>query len=71
MLKTNDYKYDREHYTDELTIIIAINGRLRYIKYHNQFLKHLGKVHAQAFFTQNGSNNVIMNVNLASILKMI
>ncbi|HFN8751085.1 TPA: BppU family phage baseplate upper protein, partial [Staphylococcus aureus] len=44
---------------DELTIVDAINGRLQYV-IPNEFLKHSGKVHAQAFFTQNGSNNVVV-----------
>ncbi|HCY1225023.1 TPA: phage baseplate upper protein [Staphylococcus aureus] len=60
VLKTDDYNVDRGAYiSDELTIVDAINGRLQYV-IPNEFLKHSGKVHAQAFFTQNGSNNVIV-----------
>ncbi|HDA8011207.1 TPA: BppU family phage baseplate upper protein [Staphylococcus aureus] len=60
VLKTDDYNVDRGAYiTDELTIVDAINGRLQYV-IPNEFLKHSGKVHAQAFFTQNGSNNVVV-----------
>ncbi|EOB8643887.1 phage baseplate upper protein [Staphylococcus aureus] len=60
VLKTNDYNVDRGAYiSDELTIVDAINGRLQYV-IPNEFLKHSGKVHAQAFFTQNGSNNVVV-----------
>ncbi|MGO5873816.1 phage baseplate upper protein [Staphylococcus aureus] len=60
VLKTDDYNVDRGAYiSDELTIIDAINGRLQYV-IPNEFLKHAGKVHAQAFFTQHGSNNVVV-----------
>lgn len=60
VLKTDDYNVDRGAYiSDELTIVDAINGRLQYV-IPNEFLKHVGKVHAQAFFTQNGSNNVVV-----------
>ncbi|HDE9582580.1 TPA: BppU family phage baseplate upper protein [Staphylococcus aureus] len=60
VLKTDDYNVDRGAYiSDELTIVDAINGRLQYA-IPNEFLKHSGKVHAQAFFTQNGSNNVVV-----------
>ncbi|MGZ1658146.1 phage baseplate upper protein [Staphylococcus argenteus] len=60
VLKTDDYNVDRGAYiSDELTIVDAINGRLQY-GIPNEFLKHSGKVHAQAFFTQNGSNNVVV-----------
>lgn len=60
VLKTDDYNVDRGAYiSDELTIADAINGRLQYV-IPNEFLKHSGKVHAQAFFTQNGSNNVVV-----------
>lgn len=60
VLKTDDYNVDRGAYiSDELTIVDAINGRLQYV-IPNEFLKHSGKVHAQAFFTQNGSNNVVV-----------
>ncbi|WP_241009151.1 BppU family phage baseplate upper protein, partial [Staphylococcus sp. EG-SA-26] len=38
---------------------VIFNGRLQYV-IPNEFLKHSGKVHAQAFFTQNGSNNVVV-----------
>ncbi|NFW84732.1 phage baseplate upper protein [Staphylococcus aureus] len=60
VLKTDDYNVDRGAYiSDELMIVDAINGRLQYV-IPNEFLKHSGKVHAQAFFTQNGSNNVVV-----------
>ncbi|EMJ4500443.1 TPA: phage baseplate upper protein [Staphylococcus aureus] len=60
VLKTDDYNVDRGAYiSDELTIVDAINGRLQYV-IPNEFLKHSGKVHAQAFFTQNGSKNVVV-----------
>ncbi|HDZ7613319.1 TPA: phage baseplate upper protein [Staphylococcus aureus] len=60
VLKTDDYNLDRGAYiSDELTIVDAINGRLQYV-IPNEFLKHSGKVHAQAFFTQNGSKNVVV-----------
>lgn len=60
VLKTDDYNVDRGAYISyELTIVDAINGRLQYV-IPNEFLKHSGKVHAQAFFTQNGSNNVVV-----------
>ncbi|MBD6805372.1 phage baseplate upper protein [Staphylococcus aureus] len=60
VLKTDDYNVDRGAYiSDELTIVDAINGRLQYV-IPNEILKHSGKVHAQAFFTQNGSNNVVV-----------
>ncbi|HDZ6554689.1 phage baseplate upper protein [Staphylococcus aureus] len=60
VLKTDDYNVDRGAYiSDELTIVDAINGRLQYV-IPNEFLKHSGKVHAQAFFTQNGSDNVVV-----------
>ncbi|MFZ4226146.1 phage baseplate upper protein [Staphylococcus aureus] len=60
VLKTDDYNVDRGAYiSDELTIVDAINGRLQYV-IPNEFLKHSGKVHAQVFFTQNGSNNVVV-----------
>lgn len=60
VLKTDDYNVDRGAYiSDELTIVDAINGRLQYV-IPNEFLKHSGKVHAQAFFTQHGSNNVVV-----------
>ncbi|HDJ7827198.1 TPA: phage baseplate upper protein [Staphylococcus aureus] len=60
VLKTDDYNVDRGAYiSDELTIVDAINGRLQYM-IPNEFLKHAGKVHAQAFFTQHGSNNVVV-----------
>ncbi|HDW7761761.1 TPA: BppU family phage baseplate upper protein [Staphylococcus aureus] len=60
VLKIDDYNVDRGAYiSDELTIVDAINGRLQYV-IPNEFLKHSGKVHAQAFFTQNGSNNVVV-----------
>ncbi|MFO8361046.1 phage baseplate upper protein [Staphylococcus aureus] len=59
-LKTDDYNVDRGAYiSDELTIVDAINGRLQYV-IPNEFLKHAGKVHAQVFFTQHGSNNVVV-----------
>ncbi|HDG9464796.1 TPA: phage baseplate upper protein [Staphylococcus aureus] len=60
VLKTDDYNVDRGVYiSDELTVVDAINGRLQYV-IPNEFLKHSGKVHAQAFFTQHGSNNVVV-----------
>ncbi|MRF34300.1 DUF2479 domain-containing protein [Staphylococcus sp. KY49P] len=60
VLKIDDYNVDRGAYiSDELTIVDAIDGRLQYV-IPNEFLKHSGKVHAQAFFTQNGSNNVVV-----------
>ncbi|HEA5946105.1 TPA: phage baseplate upper protein [Staphylococcus aureus] len=60
VLKTDDYNVDRGAYiSDELTVVDAINGRLQYV-IPNEFLKHSGKVHAQAFFTQHGSNNVVV-----------
>ncbi|HGO1688639.1 TPA: phage baseplate upper protein [Staphylococcus aureus] len=60
VLKTDDYNVDIGAYiSDELTIVDAINGRLQYV-IPNEFLKYSGKVHAQAFFTQNGSNNVVV-----------
>ncbi|HGN1523794.1 TPA: BppU family phage baseplate upper protein, partial [Staphylococcus aureus] len=54
--------FDDEHgayISDELTIVDAINGRMQYV-IPNEFLKYTGRVHAQAYFTQNGSNNVIV-----------
>ncbi|MCM0413825.1 phage baseplate upper protein [Staphylococcus aureus] len=60
VLKTDDYNVDKGAYiSDDLTIVDAINGRLQYV-IPNEFLKHSGKVHAQAFFTQHGSNNVVV-----------
>lgn len=60
VLKTDDYNVDRGAYiSDELTIVDAIDGRLQYV-IPNEFLKYTGRVHAQAYFTQNGSNNVIV-----------
>ncbi|EYO84616.1 hypothetical protein W202_02766 [Staphylococcus aureus DAR5875] len=60
VLKTDNYNEEKGAYiTDELTIVDAINGRMQYV-IPNEFLKHTGKVHAQAYFTQNGSNNVIV-----------
>ncbi|WP_049304689.1 phage baseplate upper protein [Staphylococcus aureus] len=60
VLKTDDYNVDRGAYiSDELTIVDAINGRMQYV-IPNEFLKYTGRVHAQAYFTQNGSNNVIV-----------
>ncbi|HCY7015757.1 TPA: phage baseplate upper protein [Staphylococcus aureus] len=60
VLKT--VNFDDEHgayISDELTIVDAINGRMQYV-IPNEFLKYTGRVHAQAYFTQNGSNNVIV-----------
>ncbi|WP_460989791.1 phage baseplate upper protein, partial [Staphylococcus aureus] len=60
VLKTDDYNVDRGAYiSDELTIVDAINGRLQYV-IPNEFLKHSGKVHAQAFFKQKGRDNVVV-----------
>lgn len=60
VLKTNNFDDEHGAYiSDELTIVDAINGRMQYV-IPNEFLKYTGRVHAQAYFTQNGSNNVIV-----------
>lgn len=60
VLKTDNFDDEHGAYiSDELTIVDAINGRMRYV-IPNEFLKYTGRVHAQAYFTQNGSNNVIV-----------
>ncbi|NDR01579.1 BppU family phage baseplate upper protein, partial [Staphylococcus aureus] len=59
-LKTDNFDDEHGAYiSDELTIVDAINGRMQYV-IPNEFLKYTGRVHAQAYFTQNGSNNVIV-----------
>ncbi|MGJ8901097.1 phage baseplate upper protein [Staphylococcus aureus] len=60
VLKTDNFDDEYGAYiSDELTIVDAINGRMQYV-IPNEFLKYTGRVHAQAYFTQNGSNNVIV-----------
>ncbi|HCV7740102.1 TPA: BppU family phage baseplate upper protein [Staphylococcus aureus] len=60
VLKTDNFDDEHGAYiSDELTIVDAINGRMQYV-IPNEFLKYSGRVHAQAYFTQNGSNNVIV-----------
>ncbi|EYN66485.1 hypothetical protein W154_02738, partial [Staphylococcus aureus DAR3762] len=60
VLKTDNFGDEHGAYiSDELTIVDAINGRMQYV-IPNEFLKYTGRVHAQAYFTQNGSNNVIV-----------
>ncbi|MBG3287061.1 phage baseplate upper protein [Staphylococcus aureus] len=60
VLKTDNFDDEHGSYiSDELTIVDAINGRMQYV-IPNEFLKYTGRVHAQAYFTQNGSNNVIV-----------
>ncbi|HDZ0273516.1 TPA: BppU family phage baseplate upper protein [Staphylococcus aureus] len=60
VLKTDNFDDEHGAYiSDELTIVDAINGRMQYV-IPNEFLKYTGRVHAQAYFTQNGSNNVIV-----------
>ncbi|WP_113583961.1 BppU family phage baseplate upper protein [Staphylococcus aureus] len=60
VLKTDNY--DNEHgayISDKLTITDPINGRMHFV-IPNEFMKYTGKVHAQVYFTQNGSNNVVV-----------
>ncbi|MBW5887508.1 BppU family phage baseplate upper protein, partial [Staphylococcus aureus] len=60
VLKTDNFDDEHGAYiSDELTIVDAINGRMQYV-IPNEFLKYTGRVHVQAYFTQNGSNNVIV-----------
>ncbi|MBJ6159672.1 phage baseplate upper protein [Staphylococcus aureus] len=60
VLKTDNFDDEHGAYiSDELSIVDAINGRMQYV-IPNEFLKYTGRVHAQAYFTQNGSNNVIV-----------
>lgn len=60
VLKTDNFDDEHGAYiSDDLTIVDAINGRMQYV-IPNEFLKYTGRVHAQAYFTQNGSNNVIV-----------
>ncbi|HDE6309515.1 TPA: BppU family phage baseplate upper protein [Staphylococcus aureus] len=60
VLKTDNFDDEHGAYiSDELTIVDEINGRMQYV-IPNEFLKYTGRVHAQAYFTQNGSNNVIV-----------
>ncbi len=60
VLKTDNFDDEHGAYiSDELTIVDAINGRMQYV-IPNEFLKYTGRVHAQAYFTQNGSNNVVV-----------
>ncbi|HEI8636036.1 TPA: BppU family phage baseplate upper protein [Staphylococcus aureus] len=60
VLKTDNFDDEHGAYiSDELTIVDAINGRMQYV-IPNEFLKYTGRVHAQVYFTQNGSNNVIV-----------
>lgn len=60
VLKTDNFDDEHGAYiSDELTIVDAINGRMQYV-IPNEFLKYTGRVHAQAYFTQSGSNNVIV-----------
>ncbi|HDG5401578.1 TPA: BppU family phage baseplate upper protein [Staphylococcus aureus] len=59
-LKTDNFDDEHGAYiSDDLTIVDAINGHMQYV-IPNEFLKYTGRVHAQAYFTQNGSNNVIV-----------
>ncbi|TXO01157.1 phage baseplate upper protein [Staphylococcus aureus] len=60
VLKTDNFDDEHGAYiSDELTIVDAINGRMQYV-IPNEFLKYTGRVHAQAYFTQNGINIVIV-----------
>lgn len=60
VLKTDNFDDEHGAYiSDELTIVDGINGRMQYV-IPNEFLKYTGRVHAQVYFTQNGSNNVIV-----------
>ncbi|EKK3587879.1 BppU family phage baseplate upper protein [Staphylococcus aureus] len=60
VLKTDNFDDEHGAYiSDDLTIVDAINGRMQYV-IPNEFLKYTGRVHAQAYFTQNGINNVIV-----------
>ncbi|MGJ8914066.1 BppU family phage baseplate upper protein [Staphylococcus aureus] len=60
VLKTDNFDDEHGAYiSDDLTIVDAINGRMQYV-IPNEFLKYTGRVHAQAYFTQNGSDNVIV-----------
>lgn len=60
VLKTDNFDDEHGAYiSDDLTIVDAINGRMQYV-IPDEFLKYTGRVHAQAYFTQNGSNNVIV-----------
>ncbi|HDX7850410.1 TPA: BppU family phage baseplate upper protein [Staphylococcus aureus] len=60
VLKTDNFDDEHGAYiSDDLTIVDAINGRMQYV-IPNEFLKYTGRVHAQAYFTENGSNNVIV-----------
>ncbi|MBV5135825.1 BppU family phage baseplate upper protein [Staphylococcus aureus] len=60
VLKTDNFDDEHGAYiSDDLTIVDAINGRMQYV-IPNEFLKYTGRVHAQVYFTQNGSNNVIV-----------
>ncbi|MGW7931884.1 phage baseplate upper protein [Staphylococcus xylosus] len=59
-LKTENYGAETgAHISDDLTFIDPINGRLSYTL-PDEFLKYTGKVFGQVFFTQNGSNNIIV-----------
>lgn len=59
-LKTENYGAETgAHISDDLTFIDPINGRLSYTL-PDEFLRYTGKVFGQVFFTQNGSNNIIV-----------
>ncbi|PTK22537.1 phage baseplate upper protein [Staphylococcus hominis] len=60
VLKTENYTVDTGAYiSDKLDIVDAINGKLQYV-IPDKFLQYTGNVQAQVYFTQNGSNNVIV-----------
>ena len=60
VLKTENYTVDTGAYiSDELDIVDPFNGKLQYI-IPDKFLQYTGNVQAQIYFTQNGSNNVIV-----------
>ena len=59
-LKTENYGAETgAHISDDLMFIDPINGRLSYTL-PDEFLRYTGKVFGQVFFTQNGSNNIIV-----------
>ncbi|MDW3979300.1 phage baseplate upper protein [Staphylococcus saprophyticus] len=59
-LKTENYGVETgAHISDDLTFVDPINGRLSYTL-TDELLRYTGRVFGQVFFTQNGSNNIIV-----------
>lgn len=59
-LKTENYGAETgAHISDDLTFVDPINGRLSYTL-TDELLRYTGRVFGQVFFTQNGSNNIIV-----------